>query len=116
MVPVFSAAFKAAGEPALAVIAKLDVVALGKLKPELLVVDIDAVETDKLEMLRQIRFVLPGCVIIVFTADTERTWGLACHVAGANGMLAKDSDAKVIAEGVRGAVVNGCYTDPRFAA
>ncbi|GAC1403924.1 MAG: hypothetical protein NVSMB64_06400 [Candidatus Velthaea sp.] len=112
-VEMFTAVLKAAGAPALPVVARLDVAELGKLGPGLLVCDIDRLEVDPLEMLRQLRFVLQPCIIVVYT---EHSWGLACHVAGANGVLSKDSSEVELASGVRGALVNGCFTDPRFKA
>jgi DNA-binding NarL/FixJ family response regulator len=116
MVPLFSGVFKAAGVPALATLARLDVTELGKVAPDLLVCDVDGVDVDPLELLRRIRFVLPDCVIAVYTGVMERQWCLACHLAGANCLLSKDSDERDLSGGVRGALLTGCYTDPRFAA
>jgi DNA-binding NarL/FixJ family response regulator len=116
MVPMFSAVFKAAGEPALATLARLDVPELGRLRPDLLVCDIDAVAGDPLELLRQVRFVLPECLIAVYTGVVEQAWGRACHLAGANCLLAKSSDEQRLAGGLRDAIASGCYTDPLFAA
>jgi DNA-binding NarL/FixJ family response regulator len=116
LVPMFSAVFKAAGESPLATLARLDVPELGRLVPNVLVCDLDASEKDSLELLRQIRFVLPECIIAVYTGITERTWGLACHLAGANCLLSKESSERQLSKGLRGALRSGCYTDPRFAA
>ena len=116
MVPMFSAVFKAAGESPLATLAGLDVPELGRLAPDVLVCDIDATETDPLELLRQIRFVLPECLIAVYTGITKRTWVVACHLAGSNCLLSKGSDERQLSKGLRGALRSGCYTDPRFAA
>jgi DNA-binding NarL/FixJ family response regulator len=113
---MFSAVFKAAGVPPLATLARLDVAELGRLVPSLLVCDIDKVDVDPLELLRRIRFVLPDCMIAVYTGVKERTWGLACHLAGANCLLSKDSSEQELAGGVRDALQTGCYTDPHFAA
>ncbi|MGD0052029.1 MAG: hypothetical protein ABSD03_09495 [Vulcanimicrobiaceae bacterium] len=115
-VPLFSGVFKTAGVPALATLARLDVTELGKLAPDLLVCDVDAVDVDSLELLRRIRFVLPTCVIAVYTGIMEPGWCLSCHLAGANCLLSKDSDEQTLSAGVRGALITGCYTDPRFAA
>jgi DNA-binding NarL/FixJ family response regulator len=115
-VPMFSAVFKAAGEPGLATIARLDVTQLGRLGPDVLVCDLDDLDVDALELLRQIRFVLPDCIIAVYTGIVERVWGRACHLAGANCLLAKGSDERCLAAGLRDALLSGCYTDPRFAA
>jgi DNA-binding NarL/FixJ family response regulator len=115
-VPLLSFALKGAGEPALTIVAHLVVPELGKLSPDVLVADIDRVQVDALEMLRQLRFVLPNCAIVVYTSLMESSWGRACHLAGANGVLSKDSDASQLADGLRRTIRVGCFTDPRFAA
>ena len=116
MVPMFSAVFRGAGEPSLAAIARIDVAELSRLAPALLVCDIDRLDVDPLEMLRKIRFVLPDCIIAVYTGVMELTWTRACHLAGANCLLSKDSGEGDLSGGLRGALRSGCYTDPRFVA
>ena len=64
---MFSAVLKAAGESPLATLARLDVPELGRLVPNILICDVDATATDSLELLRQIRFVLPECLIAVYS-------------------------------------------------
>jgi DNA-binding NarL/FixJ family response regulator len=113
---MFSAVFKTAGVPALATIAKLDVRELGRVRPDLLVCDVDDSLVDKLELLRRIRFVLPECVIAVYTGVSEQAWVRSCHLAGANCLLSKASDERHLARALRSALATGCYTDPRFAA
>jgi DNA-binding NarL/FixJ family response regulator len=115
-VPLLSSALKLAGEPALAVLARLDIVELRKLAPNVLVADVDRLEVDPLEMVRQLRFVLPDCVLVVFTSATEQSWARECHFAGATAVLSKDSDATQLADGLWHAIRSGCWTDPRFAA
>ncbi len=115
-VAMFSAILKTAGFPALATLAALDVRELGSVNPDVLVCDVDAAAVDKLELLRRIRFVIPDCLIAVYTGSTERTWGLACHLAGANCLLSKASNERQLTKAVIGAMRTGCYTDPRFAA
>lgn len=115
-IPLISSAFKGAGEPVLSIVARLDVVELSRLAPEVIVADVDGLEVDKLEILRQLRFVLPNCTIVVYTADTNGSWGRACHLAGANGVLSKASNEAQLAGGLRHAIRDGCFTDPRFAA
>ena len=51
----------------------------------------------------------------VYTADDTREWTFACHLAGANAVLSKASSEDELATGIRGALVSGCYTDPRNA-
>jgi DNA-binding NarL/FixJ family response regulator len=115
-VPMFSAVFKAAGEPILAVVASLNVAELGRLSPDVLVCDLDEVDADPLELLRQLRFVLPDCLIVVYSGLMDRVWSRSCHLAGANCLLAKTSGERALSSGLRGALVSGCYTDPQFAA
>ncbi len=94
----------------------LDVRALGNLQPDLLLVDLDGLAVDPLERLRQLRFVLPNCVIAVISFDDRRSWALAAHKAGANAMLSADAPDADIAAGLNDAVISGCFTDPRFVA
>jgi len=115
-IPLLGAALKAAGEPRLTIIARLDVAALGKLSPGVLVADIDCQKVDALEMLRQLRFVLPECVIVVYTGTATRAWGRACHLAGASCVLSKESRKALLVSGLQHAIQTGCFTDPRFAA
>jgi DNA-binding NarL/FixJ family response regulator len=113
---MFGAALKAAGEGSPATSARLDVRELNELAPDVLVCDVDDLEVDPLEMLRQIRFVLPDCMVAVYTGVMQRSWGRACHLAGANCLLSKDSGERKLSRGLHDAVRTGCYTDPRFAA
>jgi DNA-binding NarL/FixJ family response regulator len=115
-IALLGAALKGAGEPALAIVARLDVIELSKLAPDVLIADLDGLQVDPLETLRQVRFVLPDCVIVVYTAVTKPTWGRACHLAGANCLLSKESRESELITGLRSAIQSGCYTDPRFAA
>jgi DNA-binding NarL/FixJ family response regulator len=109
-------ALKGAGEPGYMSVARLDVAALGRFAPDVLVADIDSLEVDPLEALRQLRFVLPECVIVVYTAGAASSWGRACHLAGATCVLSKESSEPQLTTGLRYAFQTGCFTDPRFAA
>jgi two-component system response regulator DesR len=114
--PVLTAVLEAAGETTRPLVAALDVRALGKLRPDLLIADIDRLTVDPLELVRQIRFVLPSCAIALYTGDGRQAWTLACHMAGANGLLSKSSSEEELANGIRDVLASGCYTDPRFVA
>jgi DNA-binding NarL/FixJ family response regulator len=107
---------KGAGEPDYTIVARLDVAALGRLAPDVLVADVDRLEVDPLEALRQLRFVLPECVIVVYTAGVGSAWGRACHLAGATCVLSKESREPQLTIGLRRAFQTGCFTDPRLAA
>jgi DNA-binding NarL/FixJ family response regulator len=115
-IPRLTSALIAANIPSPASIAQLDVTELGRLRPDLLICDVDSSDVDALELLRRIRFVLPDCLIAVYTRIMKRSWGVACHLAGVNGMLSKDADERGLAKGLRDVMRSGCYTDPRFAA
>ncbi|HEV3092584.1 MAG TPA: hypothetical protein VGX91_14165 [Candidatus Cybelea sp.] len=115
-VPLLVGALKGAGESGHAVVAGLDVAALARLAPDLLVADIDGLKVDALEALRQVRFVLPECVIVIYTAAVKISWSRACHLAGANCMLSKESHESELTNGLRRALKTGCFTDPHFAA
>jgi DNA-binding NarL/FixJ family response regulator len=115
-IPLLGAVLKGSGEPDLAIVTQLDVAALGKLAPDVLVADIDRLEIDPLEMLRQLRFVLPECLIVVYSGITKPSWGRACHLAGASCLLSKEAHEKQLIFGLQLAVRTGCFTDPRFAA
>lgn len=115
-ISLLGAALKGVGEPGLALVAHLDVAALRKLAPDLLIADIDRQKIDPLEMLRQLRFVLPECVIVVYTGSVGRVWARACHLAGASCVLSKESRKPVLVSGLKHAIRTGCFTDPRFAA
>jgi|HubBroStandDraft_2_1064218.scaffolds.fasta_scaffold104739_3 DNA-binding NarL/FixJ family response regulator len=115
-VPLLSAALEAAGVANLTIVPRLDVVVLRKLAPDVLVADIDSLEIDPLEMVRQLRFVLPDCVIVVYTATMESSWGRACHLAGASCLLSKEARKSQLIFGLKYAIQTGCFTDPRFAA
>jgi DNA-binding NarL/FixJ family response regulator len=93
----------------------LGVAKLGTYAPRLLVVDFDHIRSDKLESIRQIRFVLPDCAIVVMSSNLKRTWARQCHMAGANGVFSSTSSITKLATGLRNADRSGCYTDPAFA-
>lgn len=87
-----------------------------KCLPDILILDVDGLEVDPLEMLRQVRFVLPGCLLVVYTHTTTEAWARACHLAGANCVLSKASPESQLALGLRNAIRIGSFTDPHFAA
>ncbi|MGB6517272.1 MAG: hypothetical protein WBE79_02050 [Candidatus Cybelea sp.] len=115
-IQLLSAALKGAGEPSLAIVADLDVAALGKIAPDVLIADIDRIAVDPFEVLRQLRFVSPECVIVVYSGAVKRSWSRACHLAGASCVLSKESPERQLISGLRHAIRTGCFTDPRFAA
>ncbi len=116
MLATFDAVLRSADVPTPAVRARLAITDVSKLRPALLVCDLDGLAVDALELLRQLRFVLPACIIAVYSGATRSGWSLDCHLAGANGLLAKQSTRAELVTGVRDTWRSGCFTDPRFAA
>lgn len=115
-IQVLGRALKGAGESGYTLVAGLDVAALGRAAPDVLVADVDRLDVDQLELLRQLRFVLPECIIVVYTAGVGSSWGRACHLAGATCILSKKSHESQLTAGLLHAFQTGCFTDPRFAA
>lgn len=93
----------------------IKVTEVAKLVPDVLVVDIDQLAKDALETLRMLRFVLPACMIAVYTDVLTDKWALDCHTSGANCLLSKASDRTHLALGLRRSLRSGCFTDPSFS-
>jgi DNA-binding NarL/FixJ family response regulator len=115
-VPFLTVSLAAFGFTNPVVVERIKVTELGLANPNILVLDLDDSETDPLELLRMIRFVLPGCTIAVYSGRLEQSWALACHLAGANCVLANSSKEDKIALGLREALTSGSFTDPSFVA
>jgi DNA-binding NarL/FixJ family response regulator len=110
-----TAALSAALPDAQTSIVKLDIAMLNTLAPDALVIDVDDLAIDPLEALRQLRFVVPVCAIIVYTNSAKPMFARDCHNAGANCLLSKSSSVEQMASGIRYAMQSGCFTDPRFS-
>lgn len=113
-VPTLSAALVAAGYPIPKTTNEARVTALGLAHPRVLVLDLDFLDHQALEIIRQLRFVLPRCNIAVFTEKVIREWAAECHLSGATCLLAKTSDESTLAAGLKKARDFGCFTDPAF--
>lgn len=98
------------------VMATIDVTAIGTIEPDLLLMDVDELETDPLEAVRMMRFLLRSSVIAVYTGRLERSWGRDCHLAGASCLLSKRGSDDQTALGLMSAMRGGCFTDPAFEA
>jgi DNA-binding NarL/FixJ family response regulator len=115
-VPLFDSLLQRDAQRASVGVYGLDITCVGKLAPDLLVCDVDDIGVDGLELIRQIRFVLPDCLIAVYTGVAKRAWRRACHFAGVNSLLSKGADEATLAQGPHDAMLSGCYTEPPFAA
>jgi DNA-binding NarL/FixJ family response regulator len=115
-IPLLTAALAAVVEDSTTTLARFDIALLNVLAPDVLIVDIDDVTGDPAETLRQLRFVLPECIIAVYTSSSVARVVRECHNAGANALLSKTSTQEQLATGLRLAMWSGCFTDPRFVA
>jgi hypothetical protein len=95
---------------------EIDVTAIGALEPELVVMNVDALTTDPFEAIRMTRFLLRSCIIAIFTARLDRSWGFSLHLAGANCLLASGNGEDRTALGLLHAIRGGCFTDRAFDA
>jgi DNA-binding NarL/FixJ family response regulator len=93
---------------------RLTVAKIAQHAPRVILVDLDHLQTDRLEGVRQLRFVLPDCTIAVVSAELNGAWAARCHMAGATGVLSP-GDAPHMLAGLLSAVRSGCYTDPSFS-
>jgi DNA-binding NarL/FixJ family response regulator len=115
-IPLLTASLASVGFTHPVIVDKINVTELGRALPALLVADIDDLDTDPIELLRMARFVLPTCIIAVYTSTLQESWALSCHVAGANCILSKSSEEAQLVIGLREALASGCFTDPSFVA
>lgn len=95
---------------------ELGVAKLGTYDPSVFMVDFDHIRSDQLESVRQVRFVLPDCSIVVVSSDLRRTWARQCHLAGATCVLPGGQSASRLLSGLKRGVNSGCFTDPAFGA
>jgi len=112
--PLLTASLALLGFTSPLITARINVRELGRAAPELLVLDLDDLDTDPIELLRMTRFVLPTCIIAVYSGAGPPGWARSCHLAGANCILSKSRAETEIADGLRHALATGCFTDPHY--
>jgi DNA-binding NarL/FixJ family response regulator len=113
-IPLLTASLASLGYADPVVTAGISVTELGRAAPDLLVLDIDNPVTDAIELLRRTRFVLPQCIIAIYTDVLRQSWARSCHVAGASCILSKQDDEGQLVAGLRNALSSGCFTDAAF--
>jgi DNA-binding NarL/FixJ family response regulator len=77
---------------------------LGRTEPSVIFVDIDFIDVEAVEALRQIRSVLPDATICAYTGGGKDGWAATCTRAGANCVISKSAAPAEIVAGIRRAV------------
>src|SRR5437868_678300 len=86
-----------------------------RLRPDVVLLDLEMPDVDGVEAIPQLLAILPGLGVLVFTAyDTEERV-LGSVRAGARGYLLKGASAEEIGRAVRSVAAGGSYLEPRVA-
>lgn len=88
---------------------------VGRLRPDVLLLDLEMPDVDGVAAIPQLLATLPGVQILVFTAYDTDERVLGAIRAGAKGYLLKGASAEDIARGIRTIHAGGSYLEPRVA-
>ena len=83
-----------------------------RLRPDVLVVDLQMPGMNGLEVLRQVRIGTPSTRVIIFSMHAEDTYVHEALDAGASGYVLKDADALAIVHAIRMALRGERYLSP----
>jgi len=83
-----------------------------RLRPDVLVVDLQMPGMNGLEVLRQVRIGTPSTRVIIFSMHAEDTYVHEVLDAGASGYVLKDADALAIVHAIRMALRGERYLSP----
>jgi DNA-binding NarL/FixJ family response regulator len=87
-----------------------------RLRPDVMLLDLEMPELDGVEAIPQLLAELPGLEVLVFTAYDTDERVLGAVRAGARGYLLKGASAEEIARGIRTVHGGGSYLEPRVAS
>ena len=87
---------------------------LGRNEPTVVFIDIDFIEVDPINALRQIRQIVPNATICAYTGRADEGWAASCIRAGANCVISKSAAPPEIVAGIQRALRVGSYVDRRF--
>jgi DNA-binding NarL/FixJ family response regulator len=87
---------------------------LGRNEPMVVFIDIDFIEVDPINALRQIRNVVPNATVCAYTGRPDVGWAAACTRAGANCIISKSAAPAEIVAGIQRALRVGAFVDRRF--
>ncbi|CAN5193686.1 response regulator transcription factor [soil metagenome] len=86
-----------------------------RVRPDVVLMDLDMPVLDGIEATRRIVAEQPGTAVLVLTSFSDRPRIMGALEAGACGYLLKDVDAEEVAEGIRAAARGESPLDPRAA-
>jgi DNA-binding NarL/FixJ family response regulator len=89
---------------------------VGRLRPDVMLLDLEMPELDGVEAIPQLLAAQPGLGVLVFTAYDTDERVLGAVRAGARGYLLKGASAEEIARGIRTVHAGGSYLEPRVAS
>ncbi|HEX3588517.1 MAG TPA: response regulator transcription factor [Pseudonocardiaceae bacterium] len=84
---------------------------VGRLRPDVLLVDLRMPRCDGVEATRRVRAEFPGTEVVVLTTYADDESVLGALQAGARGFLTKDADAEAIARALRAAAAGQSTVD-----
>src|SRR5207302_9262620 len=87
-----------------------------RLRPDVVLLDLEMPDVDGVEAIPQLLAILPGLGVLVFTAYDTDERVLGAIRAGARGYLLKGASAEEIARGIRTVQAGGSYLEPRVAS
>ncbi len=90
--------------------------AVGKLKPDLVVVDLTLPDKNGLELIKDIQAIYPGTLCIVLSMHDESLYAERALRAGARGYLMKETAAENLINAVRRVLGGGIYVSDAMAS
>ena len=91
------------------------VAAAARLRPDVVLLDLEMDDVDGVEAIPQLRSVHPSVEVLVFTAYDTDERVLGAIRAGARGYLLKGASSDEIARAIRSIAAGGSYLEPRVA-
>jgi DNA-binding NarL/FixJ family response regulator len=92
------------------------IAAAARLRPDVVLLDLEMDDVDGVEAIPQLRTVHPDVEVLVFTAYDTDERVLGAIRAGARGYLLKGASSDEIARAIRSVAAGGSYLEPRVAS